>query len=223
MRRMYSEKELSVLVYQAVGQYIEDGALDELVSDAVDAYLVEHPVDITALEGQDIALATLTSTGDVDVGGDLDVTGSISGAEIVEKMSGYSWTKTGDAKVTQTDVYVGIVKNGNKLTLVYFGECTVIDEFTGAGNITLGHISIPSSVGAKLYPYTLGLSNNILSQKGFEIFSDLNTKVSSYTTIEKYSNTQLNIVLNLKNAVLNSKYMVRVEVTFLLSDNLVNA
>ena len=87
MRRMYSEKELTTIINQVVGEYIEADALDESIADAVDDYLTEHPVDITALEGQDISLATLTSTGDVDVGGDLDVSGSVSGAEIIEKLS----------------------------------------------------------------------------------------------------------------------------------------
>ena len=54
MRRMYSEKELTTIINQVVGEYIEAGALDESIADAVDAYLLEHPVDITALEGQTI-------------------------------------------------------------------------------------------------------------------------------------------------------------------------
>ena len=55
MRRMYSVQELSEIVSTVVGQKIEDGAFDEVVAGAVDDYLTEHPVDITALEGQDIA------------------------------------------------------------------------------------------------------------------------------------------------------------------------
>ena len=62
MRRMYSVKELSEIIYAVVGGYIEDGAFDEIVADAVDAYLVEHPVDITALDGQTIAPAVVNAT-----------------------------------------------------------------------------------------------------------------------------------------------------------------
>ena len=54
MRRMYSEQELTNVIKKVFEEELESGALDELVSDAVDAYLVEHPVDITALEGQTI-------------------------------------------------------------------------------------------------------------------------------------------------------------------------
>ena len=109
MRRMYSEKELSVLVYQAVGQYIEDGALDESIASAVDAYLVEHPVDITALEGQDIAPK------------DISATGNITAPSIIENMSGYSMTVSDTTtNVTLTNIYSSMVKNGNKLTIVFF-------------------------------------------------------------------------------------------------------
>ena len=54
MRRMYSEQELTKVIKEVFEAELASGALDEQVSDAVDAYLVEHPVDITALEGQTI-------------------------------------------------------------------------------------------------------------------------------------------------------------------------
>lgn len=59
MRRMYSEQELTNVIKKVFEEELESGALDELVSDAVDAYLVEHPVDITALEGQTIEPARI--------------------------------------------------------------------------------------------------------------------------------------------------------------------
>ena len=149
MRRMYSEKELSVLVYQAVGQYIEDGAFDEITADAVDAYLVEHPVDITALEGLDISV------------GSLDADGLVTGAEIVEKMSGYEF----DASIAHADVsivYASVVKNGNKITFVIFGNVAPTEDIT-SGDINLGAFNIPTTIGAKLYPYTQSWMTNVLS------------------------------------------------------------
>ena len=50
MRRMYSEQELTKVIQEVFEAELESGALDSKVSDAVDAYLVEHPVDITALD-----------------------------------------------------------------------------------------------------------------------------------------------------------------------------
>ena len=54
MRRMYSEQELTKVIKEVFEAELASGALDEQVSDAVDAYLLENPVDITALEGKTI-------------------------------------------------------------------------------------------------------------------------------------------------------------------------
>ena len=54
MRRMYSEQELSKIIKEVVDAEVASGEFDETIADYVDAYLVEHPVDITALEGQTI-------------------------------------------------------------------------------------------------------------------------------------------------------------------------
>ena len=62
MRRMYSVKELTTLIKEVFDAELESGALDSKIADAVDAYLVEHPVDITALEGQTIAPAVVNAT-----------------------------------------------------------------------------------------------------------------------------------------------------------------
>ena len=65
MRRMYSEQELTKVIEVVFEKELEDGAFDEAISDAVDAYLVEHPVDITALEGQDISPKDVSATGNI--------------------------------------------------------------------------------------------------------------------------------------------------------------
>ena len=63
---MYSEQELTKIIKEVseayIDELIEDGIFDEDIADYVDAYLVEHPVDITALEGQTIAPAQVNAT-----------------------------------------------------------------------------------------------------------------------------------------------------------------
>lgn len=54
MKRIYTEQELTDVIKVVFEQELQSGAFDSLISDAVDAYLEEHPVDITALEGQTI-------------------------------------------------------------------------------------------------------------------------------------------------------------------------
>ena len=59
---MYSEQELTQVINEVIAGKIEDGAFDEAIADAVDDYLTEHPVDITALEGKTIAPAIVNAT-----------------------------------------------------------------------------------------------------------------------------------------------------------------
>ena len=54
MKRIYTEQELTDVIKVVFEEELQSGAFDSLISDAVDAYLVDHPVDITALEGKTI-------------------------------------------------------------------------------------------------------------------------------------------------------------------------
>ena len=204
MRRMYSEKELSVLVYQAVGQYIEDGALDETIASAVDAYLVEHPVDITALEGQDIAPK------------DISATGNITAPSIIENMSGYSFTKQTPTKGTLTYVYAGAVKNGNKLTLVC--AYTFNKNADATGSVTIGRFLIPSAVMSKIYPF---VGANIVEIKQIEAFKDSVNYKTIKSSFYKYDAISLYCSIeDVSQLDAETDYYIRQEITLLLSDNL---
>ena len=206
MRRMYSEKELTTIINQVVGEYIEAGALDDSIADAVDAYLLEHPVDITALEGQDVELASL------------DATGLITGGEIVEKMSGYSFTKgVSDENTQVSHIYAGVVKNGNKITFVWFGTITPLN----AGyTFSPAKFNIPSSVGEKLYPTTIGGDTNKLVYGQAWFASSYNAGIAGNYWVDKNSNTQISLAIRTVGLTANQAYNVRIEMTFLLSANL---
>ena len=220
MRRMYSEQELSRIIKVVFEEELADGALDDLVSDAVDAYLVENPVDITALEGQDISLATLTSTGNVDVGGDLDVTGSISGAEIIEQMSGYSASVGSDSVDEFNPIYVSVCKNGNKLTFVAFGEYTRLS--TTASSPTLIEFFIPSNIHDKLFPSDYGGYNRLYVGKVFCAIDQFSGS-EIYLNVLKLSNNRVTFdIRGLSALTQDQKYMLRAEVTFLLNDSLIS-
>ena len=208
MRRMYSEKELSVLVYQAVGQYIEDGALDESIADAVDAYLVENPVDITALEGQDIAPK------------DISATGNITAPSIIENMSGYSIIKqSAPTGATYDKVYFGACKNGNKLTFVVAMNITLTEAITSTSRV-IAQILIPSAIGSKLYPTLIG-SDNFLDMKEVALVKDYADMEICPVSLYKDSNTRLYLNLyNWSQLDINKQYYFRYEVTFLLGDDI---
>jgi hypothetical protein len=217
MRRMYSEKELTTIINQVVGEYIEADALDKSIADAVDDYLTEHPVDITALEGQDISPATLTSTGDVNVGGDLDVTGSVSGAEIIEKMSGYGYRHEPaiDAKGTYTHVYTGVVKNGNKLTFVNAFKLNL--TATDTGTAYCDTFLVPEDIGNKILP---AFTTNLVNSRKIAAFASSTDIVEINSYCVKISAISLTFAIDLTGLAAEKDYYIRQELTILLSDDL---
>ena len=208
MRRMYTEQQLTAIIKEVFEAELASGALDEKISDAVDAYLVENPVDITALEGLDISV------------GSLDADGLVTGAEIVEKMSGYTMVNQSIANITKENVYGGVVKNGNKLTIVYAFNVTRTAEVTAVFDPLLS-INIPSAIGSKLYP-AIG-SATLARQIVYAVNTGGGEDKELNISLLKNSGTNLsfNVAASALNALTSdTKYYIRVECTFLLSDNM---
>ena len=204
------------------GQTIDAGIVKQVSGFSINAS--QHLI-VSFNDGTSTDLGAIFS-GNITISGNLTVTGGISGNaitgnSIVETMTGYSFVK--DTNINWSPVYVGAVKNGNKLTLVIFGNYTYA---TGDGDTQVGKFVIPSAVGSLLYPYTMGAITNILDQKSVAFFK--NTSVGNepkYITCEisKSHNGQVNFnfrrvaTASLENG---ETYVFRYEVTFLLSDNL---
>lgn len=148
-------------------------------------------------------------------------TGAISSPSITEINTGYTWTKVNN--VTWSDVYVGICKTGNKLTIVVFGNYTYT---AGDSLFLMGRIYLPATVGAKLYPYTQGLSTDLLSRDVVELFDDSENSPAPKEAcfdLQKVADTQINLNgRRFADAGLTAgkTYNFRFERTFLLSDNL---
>ena len=203
MRRMYSEQELTNVIKKVFEEELESGALDDLVSDAVDAYLVEHPVDVTALEGQDVELNSL------------DATGLITGGEIVEKMSGYSFELYGSAV---TPAYAGAVKNGNKITFVVAGTLQTGASHPDGSSYGIGVFKFPSAIGDQLYP----IAGSRLADTITPFISSLYSAPANAVTIcSKLASTTIAIEVLSNQLATETEYEFRYEITFLLSDNLV--
>lgn len=148
-------------------------------------------------------------------------TGAITAPSIIENMSGYSMASGTITNATKTDVYGGIVKNGNKLTLVYAGKITRTGTVPSA-NVVITYIYIPAEIGAKLFVAigSLTLAKNIYLAAS--TVTQANDK-QIYASIFKNSNTQLTVIIpfdELNKLELNEEYYIRVESTFLLSDSL---
>ena len=208
MRRMYSEQELSIIIHDVVGDYIEDGAFDESIASAVDAYLTEHPVDITALEGQDVELNSL------------DATGLVTAGELLEKMSGYSFApRSAVTGLTITTIYAGVVKTGNKLTIVQFFSISKSSEYTGGDYANVGTFSIPADISAKILPIT-GISGDLVAMNSISLFTSSLNKIDKLYNINKYTNNLVTLVTGLSSMTEDTNYYGRIEATFLLSENL---
>ena len=149
---------------------------------------------------------------------DLDVNGTITGDEIVEKMEGYSFTPftppAGDTRVI-TPLYVGAVKTGNKLTLVLYVKFNKMTDNVTSSN--MGYFVVPQAISNKLVNNELG---NIAN---FEVLAYSNSYTSK--TLNAYINKMGDGSLNfgaygLSSINASTDYYLRYEVTFLLSDNL---
>lgn len=231
MRRMYSEQELTKVVGDVVDSKIEDGSFDESIADYIDEYLVEHPIDITALQGKDVGCKSVTTTNDIavggalsvvgnaSVGGNLPVTGNITGKSIIENMSGYSYTANTVSNYSITTVYAGVVKNGNKLTVALAFKIT--KQTGGAGAISVGTFFMPAGVLNKLIPVTIG-DGAVLATKqevALRTYSGAVDSVSCYSYISK-GTYGITYNMSLDNLVVDDEYFIRVESTFLLSNSL---
>ena len=154
-----------------------------------------------------------------EIVGNLEVDGSITGDEIVEKMSGYSFVKPTNQALEI--IYAGIVKNGNKLTMVLFGALTPTSNISVDTATELGTFNLAAEVKPKIIwyqsgdltyvtaegkvPLTYTVANSIEGQFYFRANAQGNE------VVKVYNKQQLNA---------GTTYHFRIEQTFLLSDNL---
>lgn len=141
----------------------------------------------------------------------------VTGDEIVEKMSGYGFIPNEVENLSITTIYAGVVKNGNKLTIVQFGKITRTGTISFAD---LGTFFIPSSVADKLNPTPLGVVSGALSSKVISFFDSPQSCVDLKTMVRKGTNSVISTAYGLGNLTLNTEYQFRIETTFLLSDNM---
>lgn len=136
---------------------------------------------------------------------------------VIEVMNGYTFTIASENKTTL--LYVGAVKNGNKLTLAIFGTYTRIQG--ESSTFYVGTFRLPNSVLSKLVPYSIASTNLVLDHKKIEMVnaSSLDTIGEGYVLTQKEGGISI-MLRNLYTLTANDTYYFRYEVTFLLSDNM---
>ena len=156
---------------------------------------------LPAINGKDIEVKSINAE-------------KVTGDEIVENMEGYSFSVKEETGWTKDIAYAGVVKNGNKLTLVISGNYMRTSESADA-YVELGKFTIPKAVNDKLYP----IFQSFIDFRIIEVFVSLgdSTPVRVYT--DKTDDTHLTMNAY-ANTTVNKSYNYRYELTFLLGENL---
>lgn len=131
---------------------------------------------------------------------------------VVEVMTGYSYSNPGSNVIVN---YAGACKNGNKITFVIAGRVTKASGFvTNAGTF-----NIPQNVADNLYPV---IGNYVATSRVTLSTDAFSTAFTKNYGVEKISSHYLPFYIFGLNSDLaaDTQYMFRLEVTFLLSENL---
>ena len=183
--------------------------------------------DANAAIGGDLVVHGLTEVENIKAYGDVE-TESLTAAgdeisakkPVVEVMTGYAFFY-GAAIVTP--IFASACKNGNKLTLVWFGTITPTADVGHNDLIDLGGFTIPSNVGIKLTPYSQGGISSMLDSKTTSAYIGGVSKVPNESITLKDSNSAVHLYTRpslSQTMTANTTYILRYEVTFLLSENL---
>lgn len=150
------------------------------------------------------------------------VGGTITDAEVIEPMEGYSFIPVTNVKANINYKYVGVVKNGNKITFVVFFDVTALSEITNNDNITAGYFNVPTEIGARLFPTQIANVQALAIEKSSICISYANNVNDIVMNVRKPNQNSVTFAFYPSQTLLaNTTGTIRLEKTFLLSDNLV--
>ena len=143
-----------------------------------------------------------------------------SSAPVIETISGYTFVEGSDDPTYGdgvTDLFAGVVRNGNKITFVISGE---LEKPAGAQTTSqLGHFTMPSDIYNALVADRLSSVDSkllYLAKNRSSVGESL-----PVAAIKGGSNTIYIYCYGTNNLDANEHYVFRYEVTFLLCDNMV--
>lgn len=187
-------------------------------SETIDAGLIKQVTGFSINASQHLVVAYNDgSTNDLGAifSGNVNIAGNFTADSIIENMSGYTFYPASNANATYEYIYAGVCKNGNKVTFVIYAKVTRTGDVL-AGALQLGGFKFPLDVYNKLYPAV----SNYLSFINAVFAVDDSTKVNLNGIVFK-SGDGPSVTCYLANTLtLNTPYYVRIEETFLLSENL---
>ena len=204
------------------GQTIDAGLIKQITSFNINGsqHLLANYNDGTSTDLGAIFSGNITISGDLNVTGTADAD-TVTGNLIVEKMNGYSFTKTTASGIT-TD-YAGVVKTGNKITFAIAGH--VLKDADTPYNPSIGTFEIPSAVTSKIFP--IGAGTNVIDVKElvFQNSGDLSETPKKHLVHFSKNAIYPTLLVGQVHAMggdftPGATYAFRYEITFLLSENL---
>ena len=157
--------------------------------------------------------------------GNVNVDGNFTANSIIENMSGYSITKgTPPNNVTYNFLYGGIVKNGNKLTCACALMVNSTSDISGLTSMQICDFIVPTNIASKLFAIDIGTTTNCLGTSSSVSFyqGSLSFKNSKMVYLKRDATHRRCICYPTEALEANTNYLLRFEITFLLSDNMVS-
>ena len=197
------------------GTNIDAGLIKQVSGFSIDAS--QHLI-VTYNDGSTTDLGAIFS-GNVNITGSLTA-GSISSPSILETSSVATYSSAPIAPFT-TIVYAGAVKTGNKLTLVVFASVTPTSDIAVGAGVALGNFYLTGEVANKIYPFTVGSLTNVADCRiGGAIYGPRYSVPIQFYIIKSGTGLLFNFTPTDVKMDAGTTYLIRYEVTFLLSDNL---
>ena len=163
------------------------------------------------------------SKNEVQTGTNLYVDGNFTANSIIENMDGYSITKgTPPANVTYNFLYGSIVKNGNKLTCACALIVNSTSDIAGLTAMQICDFIVPRKIASKLFAIDIGTTTNCLGASSSVSFyqGSLSFKNSKMVYLKRDATHIRCICYPDETLEANANYLLRFEITFLLSDNM---
>lgn len=154
--------------------------------------------------------------------GTVNISGNFTADSIIENMSGYSASLYSQTDYTLENIYTGAVKNGNKLTLVAAVNITRLNNVSSSFGVV--EFTVPDNVYSKLYPTAIGGYTLLNFPTITAVATDASKINVGVLVIKTGSDGKIRFAVHTDSVpgfVLNKKYYLRVEVTFLLGNSLI--
>lgn len=153
---------------------------------------------------------------EVQIGTNLNADGNFTANSIIENMQGYSILNN----TLLSNQYISVVKTGNKITFVIAGTITLSQAVINNGGEWLTVFNVPNDILSKIKVIeTFG--GDIVRVGTVPSFSSQDAyKTAKYRCEKLKTGLKFTYLTGGASLVANTPYVINIEVTFLLNDNM---